>query len=78
MDSSSDSGDEVLEIIEASSDSEVEKFVEFESVMEVEPVLDIVGLGEVDFKDPGLISLGRNRGLRAITVIPMMPLEILR
>jgi hypothetical protein len=42
---------EVPKIIEVFSDSEVEKFVEFKPVMEVEPLLDFVGPGEVDFED---------------------------
>jgi hypothetical protein len=50
-DSSSDSDDEVLEIIEVSADDEVEEFLEFKLVVEVEPVIDLVGLGEVDFED---------------------------
>jgi hypothetical protein len=33
----------VLEIIEVPPDSDVEEFMEFEPVMEVKPVLDIVG-----------------------------------
>jgi hypothetical protein len=74
----SDSGNKMPEIIKVSSDSEVEEFVEFEPVMEVEPVLDIVGSREVDFEDPRPISLERNKDLRAITVIPVMPLETLR
>jgi hypothetical protein len=50
-DFSSNSDNEVPEIIEVSSDSEVEEFLEFELAMEDEPVLDIVGQGEVDFED---------------------------
>jgi hypothetical protein len=42
----------VPEIIEVSSNSEVEEFSEFESVVEVEPVMDIVGPGKTDFEDP--------------------------
>jgi hypothetical protein len=50
-DFSLDSSDEVLEIIEVSSDSEVKELKEFEPVMEAKPMLDNVGLGEVDFED---------------------------
>jgi hypothetical protein len=52
LDSSSDFDDEVPEIIEVSSDSDVEEFLEFELVTEVEPVMDLVRPSEVDFKDP--------------------------
>jgi hypothetical protein len=50
-DSSSDSKDEVLEIIEVSSESEDEGFLEFEPEMEVELLVDLVRPGEVDFED---------------------------
>jgi hypothetical protein len=45
LDSTSYSDDGVPKIILMSSDSDVEEFYEFE------PVLDIVGLGGVDFED---------------------------
>jgi hypothetical protein len=42
----------VLELIEVSSNSDVEEFLEFEPVVKVELVMEIVGPNEVDFKDP--------------------------
>jgi hypothetical protein len=50
--SSSDFDDKVPKIIEFSSDSNVEEFLEFELVEEVEPMMDLDGPGEVDFEDP--------------------------
>jgi hypothetical protein len=50
-DSSSDFEDEVSEIIEVSSESEDEGFLEFKLEIEVELVVDLVGSGEVDFED---------------------------
>jgi hypothetical protein len=43
LDSSSDSEDGVPEIVEVFFNSDVEELVEFEPVIEVEPILDIVG-----------------------------------
>jgi hypothetical protein len=43
LDSSSDSDDGVPKIVEVFSDSDVEEFVEFEPVIVIEPVLDIIG-----------------------------------
>jgi hypothetical protein len=51
-DSSSDSKDEVSEIIEVSSDSKDEGFLEFDPNIDVEPEIDLVGPGELDFEDP--------------------------
>jgi hypothetical protein len=53
----------VPEIIEVSFDSEVEEFLEFEPVVEVEPLMDIVGPGEVDFEDPETDRPRKKQGL---------------
>jgi hypothetical protein len=51
-DSSSDFDDEMPEIIDVSSDSEDEGFLEFKPNIEVEPLVDLVGPGEVDYEEP--------------------------
>jgi hypothetical protein len=76
--SSSDSDDGVPGIIEVSSDSGVEKFVKFEPVMEVEPEMDIVVQKKLKLRILRSISLGRNIELKAIIVIIVLPLMILR
>jgi FKBP-type peptidyl-prolyl cis-trans isomerase (trigger factor) len=51
-DCSSDSSDGEPEIIKVSFNSEIEDFVEFELKLEVEPVIENEGLGELEFEDP--------------------------
>jgi hypothetical protein len=69
-DSSSDSDNEVSKIIEVFSDSDVEE-------MKVEPKMDIVVREKLILKIPRSISLRRNKGLKAITVIIIISLAIM-
>jgi hypothetical protein len=71
-DFSSDSSDGEPVIIEVSSNSEIEDFVEFE------PVIGNEGPKNFSLKILKLIDLGRCRELKGIIVIPMMHLEILK
>jgi hypothetical protein len=62
-----DSGIEVQEIREVSSYSDLEEFAGFEPVMEVEPEMDTMVLKKLILRTQGSISIGINRGLKAIT-----------
>jgi hypothetical protein len=61
--SSSDSDDEVPQIIEVSSNSDAEEFLELEPVIKVELGLDIFGLGKVEFEDPETDKLKKKQRL---------------
>jgi hypothetical protein len=76
LDSTSDSDDGVPEIIRVSFDSDVEEFVEFEPMMEVELEIDIAVREKLILKIPRPIS--RSRGLKAIMMITVMPLVVMR
>jgi hypothetical protein len=65
-------GIKVQEIIEVSSDRDLEEFAGFEPVMEVEPEMDIVVREKLILKTQESISIGRNKGLKAIIGKPLV------